>query len=140
VQSEEAAQEARAETAPGFFMRVRHASALGAAPHLNGVRLTLFLPVIYRDGRGRVHALMSAVQPLNSLLFPCSSLLFFSVISCYFQAICHFHVDFLIDFGLTPPPFAGIYRAGAKRETSDCRPQDTSAMCGWLSNFRHALD
>jgi hypothetical protein len=39
----------------------------------------------------------------------------FPVISCYLQAICPFHVDFLIDFGFTPPPFTGIYRDQAVR-------------------------
>jgi hypothetical protein len=34
----------------------------------------------------------------------------FPVISCYFQAICPFHVDFLLDFGFTPPPITGIYK------------------------------
>jgi hypothetical protein len=40
------------------------------------VRLTLFLPVIYRDGCGGVHVLIQRLIGVDSLLFPCSALLF----------------------------------------------------------------
>jgi hypothetical protein len=60
VQSGKAVQEARAEIALGFFHGT-FATAPGAAPHPNCVRLTLFLPVIYS---------------FRPVVFSCSGLLF----------------------------------------------------------------
>jgi hypothetical protein len=107
---------ARAEIAPGFFHGT-FATAPGATPHLNFDRLTLFLPVIYRDGCGWVRALISgsSVSVSNALaagfpvIFPLRPVVF-SCSACYFRRISRFHIDFLTDFRFTRPPFTRIYR------------------------------
>jgi hypothetical protein len=135
-------QEARAKTAPGFFMRVRHWLRHNEALRVCG---SAFAEWSKRDKPAKTMNIIFAGSGEHdvSAAISCSSRLFGP---CYFWKMSWFGAPFR-SFCNRPAPFTGIYRAGRAAEPKnrlaweacDCRLGDTGVIRGWWSNFRHAL-